>query len=207
VARIRQTGDHWQLFNENGECLQASKLVVAAGHQSASVLPATGELRLKPIRGQISCLPEDAFNLPRTVICGTKYLNPAMGGEAVTGATFDLRDNNPEETPQSHQDNLDELLQLLPSVHKNDQVAPEHLAGRVAFRCTTHDYQPVAGPMQDSSGRPAAENLFMFTGLGSKGLAWAPLLAEYLADCLTDQPRTLPGPLAKRVATGRLYRA
>jgi len=210
VARIRNTGDHWQLLNEDGKCLQAGKLVIAAGHQSASVLPATGELRLKPIRGQISCLPEDAFNLPRTVICGTKYLSPAMGGEAVTGATFDLRDNNPEETPQSHRDNLDELLQLLPSVHKpdqHDQIAPEQLAGRVAFRCTTHDYQPVAGPLQNSPGGPAAENLFMFTGLGSKGLAWAPLLAEYLADCLTDQPRTLPDFLAKRVATGRLYRA
>ncbi len=206
VAQIFRSDGHWQLLNEHSERLQAGKLVVAAGHQSASVLPATGELRLKPIRGQISRLPEDAFNLPQTVICGTKYLNPATNGEAVTGATFDLRDDNPDETPQSHRDNLNDLVQLLPSVRKREQLAPEELAGRVAFRCTTHDYQPVAGPMQAPSGEPAAENLFLLTGLGSKGLVWAPLLAEYLADCLTDQPQTLPRSLAKRVATGRLYR-
>lgn len=207
VAQIRQNDGQWHLLNEQGESLQASQLVIAAGHHSASVLPDSGELRLKPIRGQISCLPEEAFNLPRTVICGTKYLNPATNGEAVTGATFDLRDNNPEETPQSHRDNMDELMRLLPSVSKRQPLAPEHLTGRVAFRCTTHDYQPVAGPLEGSPGGSDTENLFLLTGLGSKGLVWAPLLAEYLADCLTGQPQALPRTLAKRVATGRLYRA
>ena len=80
---------------------------------------------------------------------------------------------------------------------------PAQLAGRVGFRCTTHDYQPVAGPLCDSQGLEV-EGLYLLTGMGSKGLTYAPLLAEFVADQLTGQPCALPMSLAKRVATGRM---
>ena len=85
------------------------------------------------------------------------------------------------------------------------ELDPASLDGKVGFRCTTHDYQPVAGPLMDARNQPL-EGINLFTGLGSKGLSYAPLLAEYLADRLSGQPSCLPESLAKRVATDRCHR-
>lgn len=205
VSKICRHVDHWYIENARGEKLEVSQLVIAGGHESASLVPVEGELRLKTIRGQITCLPEAAYNLPDVVICGSKYVNPANNGTGVTGATFDLRDNNPEVTEESHQENLEQLEQLLPSVRSGESPPAGQLAGRVSFRCTTHDYQPVAGELYDDSGH-RVPGVFMLTGLGSKGLVWAPLLAEYLADRITGQPPCLPVSLSRRVETRRLYR-
>ncbi|MBB5320402.1 bifunctional tRNA (5-methylaminomethyl-2-thiouridine)(34)-methyltransferase MnmD/FAD-dependent 5-carboxymethylaminomethyl-2-thiouridine(34) oxidoreductase MnmC [Marinobacter oulmenensis] len=204
VSHIERQGEHWLVHHDQGEPIRTLRLVVAGGHQSASLLPEGDRLRLKNIRGQISSLPAARFNLPDIVISGTKYLNPAHGDHAVTGATFDLHDDNPSETPESHRHNLQELRQMLPAVVGDDTVQPDTLTGRVSFRCTTHDYQPAAGPLSGAGGS-GPPGLYLLGGFGSKGLAWAPLLAEHLADCLTGQPSCLPAHLCRRVQPNRLY--
>lgn len=141
------------------------------------------------------------------MVCGSRYLNPVNAGEAVTGATFDLRSSNPALTEESQQENLKELEQMLPGVLRPDQASVEsgpELSGRVGFRCTTHDYQPVAGQLWDIDGS-AVPGAYLFTGLGSKGMTYAPLLAEYLADLLSDQPLSLPNRLRRRIETGRIH--
>lgn len=190
--------------------LKSDQLVICAGAQTPELFPqawlAPGEhLRLKPIRGQVSHLPAAAITSPSAVICGSRYLNPQHDGIAVTGATFDLRDGNPLPTTASHQENLTELDRLLPGVVNinHPAVADEILQGRVAFRCTTHDYQPVAGAIATQSMKTNA-GAWMFTGLGSKGLTYAPLLAEYLADRMCSQPAALPHALAHRLRVERV---
>ena len=96
---------------------------------------------------------------------------------------------------------------MLPAILKRkdaEKLDVSNLDGRVAFRCTTHDYQPVAGPVFNGQDNEL-EGLFLLTGLGSKGLTYAPVLAEYLADRLTEQPACLPAKLARRLETRRLY--
>lgn len=98
------------------------------------------------------------------------------------------------------------LTSMVPAALKGaaEKIDPAVLEGKVGFRCTTHDYQPVAGPLTDQAGR-ILEGIDLFTGLGSKGLTYAPLLAEYLADRITNQPRCLTVSLARRVATQRCH--
>jgi tRNA 5-methylaminomethyl-2-thiouridine biosynthesis bifunctional protein len=48
--------------------------------------------------------------------------------------------------------------------------------------------------------------VYLFTGLGSKGLTYSPLLAEYLGDLLSGQPPCLPANLIKRLETQRCHR-
>lgn len=129
-----------------------------------------------------------------------------MEGYAITGATFDLHDDNPEPTPDGHLENLAQLRELLPSVDLPDRLLPEYLEGRVAFRCTTHDYQPVAGQCPGNK-QPALPGLYLLTGFGSKGLVWAPLLAEFLSDRICQHPPCLNTRIARRVQTGRIYQA
>jgi tRNA 5-methylaminomethyl-2-thiouridine biosynthesis bifunctional protein len=48
--------------------------------------------------------------------------------------------------------------------------------------------------------------LYLLTGLGSKGLTYAPLLAEYLGDLISGQPACLPKNLVKRLETQRSHK-
>jgi len=182
-------------------------VVICAGHLSPTLIPLRNEFRFRTIRGQVSHLPEPSLNNPGVVLCGPGYINPAHKGIALTGASFDFHDHSPALSTESHCENLSMLASMVPASLKGpaEQIDPALLEGKVGFRCTTHDYQPVAGPLTDPTGH-ILEGIDLFTGLGSKGLSYAPLLAEYLADRITDQPQCLPASLARRVATQRCHK-
>lgn len=192
--------------------IRADQVVICAGHLSPQLIPGSGKYRFKAIRGQVTHVPESLIVNPQAVICGARYFNPACdnAGErsAVIGATFDLHSDEPDTTVESHRENIRELSAMVPQL-LDPQLAignlPEQFAGRVGFRCTTHDYQPVAGLMRDAEGQELT-GLYLLTGLGSKGLTYAPLLAEFVADQISGQPTALPGSLAKRLATRRMHR-
>ncbi|SNC74913.1 tRNA 5-methylaminomethyl-2-thiouridine biosynthesis bifunctional protein [Marinobacter sp. es.048] len=206
VKRLLPCNGKWHISADDGKTIAADRAVISSGHLSPGLIPVKGHFRLKAIRGQVSHLPAPAVINPNAVICGNRYLNPALGDIAVTGATFDLHDNNPLPTTESHDENIHELGSMLPSLFspRSDKPSGIDLDGRVAFRCTTHDYQPVAGPVFDGESANL-DDLYLFTGLGSKGLTYAPLLAEYLADQVTGQPACLPANLVRRLETRRLY--
>lgn len=201
VAGRRYQDGYWQITSGQGETLSADTLVLCAGHRIPELLP-QGLYRFKPIRGQVTLLSQETINQPSCVICGNRYLNPADNGQCLTGASFDLRDSNPKLTTASHRENLDELAGMLPGIFRAPPIATEPLAGRVGFRCTTHDYQPVAGPL-DTDDSDNSQAAYLLTGLGSKGLTYGPLLAEYLADVMTGQPRALPLSLSRRLRAER----
>ncbi len=139
---------------------------------------------------------------PRAVITGARYLTPPADGRAVTGATFDLRDPDPAPRADSHRENLDGLASMLPGlVDQSAELAPV-VGGRVGFRCTTHDYQPIAGAMVNGQGQ-TLEGAWLLTGLGSKGLMWGPLMAEYLADHILGEPTALSRSLIRRIDPSR----
>ena len=207
VSRLLPCNGQWHISMAEGSPIVADRVIICSGHLSPDLIPVKGRFRLKAIRGQVTHLPAPAITSPKAVICGNRYLNPSLGDFAVTGASFDLHDNNPLPTTGSHDENIREIVSMLPSLFSSNSDDPsgKDLDGRVAFRCTTHDYQPVAGPVFDGESA-CLEDLFLFTGLGSKGLSYAPLLAEYLADQLTGQPACLPANLVKRLETRRLFK-
>ncbi|MFP3441611.1 hypothetical protein R0K18_28165, partial [Pantoea sp. SIMBA_133] len=89
------------ISTENNRSITADRVVICSGHLSPELIPTKGRFRLKAIRGQVSHLPATALRSPTAVVCGNRYLNPALGEFAVTGATCDLRDNNPSPTVES----------------------------------------------------------------------------------------------------------
>jgi len=127
-----------------------------------------------------------------------RYLNPPSEGLSLAGATFDLHDQDPDPRADSDLENLEAIARL---TGRQKALPADSVAGhRVAFRCTTHDYQPVLGALEQPG-------LYAFTGLGSKGLSYAPLLAEHLADLLCQQPHSLPDNLAERLEPLRCRRS
>lgn len=204
VERLMPCNGKWHLSSCSGADISVDSVVIAAGHRTPELIPLKDEYRFKAIRGQVTHIPETLIRTPKAVICGQKYLNPGHAGVAVTGATFDLHSTTPSVTRDSTAENLEQVRAMLPDLF-NDGECQETLEGRVGFRCTTHDYQPVAGRMADSDGH-TLEGVYLLTGLGSKGLTYAPLLAEYVADSLTGQPESLPIALARSVRPARMCR-
>ncbi|WP_100640239.1 bifunctional tRNA (5-methylaminomethyl-2-thiouridine)(34)-methyltransferase MnmD/FAD-dependent 5-carboxymethylaminomethyl-2-thiouridine(34) oxidoreductase MnmC [Marinobacter salexigens] len=213
ITQMTASADGWHLLGPDSLTpnLYADRVVICAGHLSPQIIPGTGGFRFKAIRGQVTYLPDAIANSPKAVVCGARYLNPAHGDQdqkmAVIGATFDLHNTDPSTTVESHRENIQALSAMVPQMLSADLATgtlPEQLEGRVGFRCTTHDYQPVAGQFYNSEGREVT-GLYLLTGLGSKGLTYAPLLAEFVADQITGQPAALPALLAKRLASGRMH--
>ncbi len=199
VRDLQPQADGWTL-NSDTDSIAASNLVLCTGHRTPQLMPEGEHYRFKAIRGQVSYLKATDTPLPQVVLCGHRYINPPNAGISVTGATFDLKDGNPNLTEDSHRENMTVLKDMLPDLQIKNE--PQLLDGRVCFRCTTHDYQPVAGALQ-RDGQP---DLTLFTGLGSKGLSYAPLLAEFLADRLSGQPEALPLSLSERLNSQRCRR-
>lgn len=206
VHRLTPCNGKWHIAGNGEQDVVVDRVVICAGHQTPELIPLRGSFRFRAIRGQVSHLPSQSIACPDVVVCGSGYLNPAHRGMTMAGATFDLHDPSPKLSVDSHRDNLAMLDAMVPGAMNGTDIDPSALDGKVGFRCTTHDYQPVAGPLMDTYGQPL-EGIDLFTGLGSKGLSYAPLLAEYLADRLSGQPVCLPRSLAKRVATDRCHRA
>lgn len=207
VKKIESDGSGWTLVSSNGTSLEFDQLVICAGPDTPELIPLDSQFRIKRIRGQITEVPEDCINAPSVVVCGPGYLNPVHDGSALVGATFDLHDSSSAVSAQSDLENLDMLADLLPEALDASRITDiaAQSRGRVAFRCTTHDYQPLAGPMKTPDGA-VLNGLYLFTGLGSKGLTYAPLLAEYLGDLISGQPSCLPKNMVKRLETRRSHR-
>src|SRR5260221_4715259 len=139
-------------------------------------------LRLRRVRGQLTYLDAASFDAPRVVLLRGGRLLPPVDGLCVTGASFDIDDDDPAPRADSHAGNLERLSRILPL-----QAPLGDPQGRVAFRSVTPDRLPVVGPI--------AEGIFGAFAYGSRGLVWAALAAELLAAQLADEPLPLEGKL------------
>ena len=100
-------------------------------------------------------------------------------------------------------------------------IAKGQLQGRVGWRATAVDRLPLVGavPMQppfdtapDASPAalpdqprhwPRVPGLFVATGLGSRGLTWAPLVGRLIASWITGAPFPLPADLVDALDPAR----
>jgi len=93
-----------------------------------------------------------------------------------------------------------------------------HVQGRAALRCTSPDYLPLAGQLQDAGllaerfeigsrlgpeHLPWYQGLYVNTGHGSKGLLTAPLCAEIIASQLCGEPLPVDSGLMKALNPNR----
>jgi tRNA 5-methylaminomethyl-2-thiouridine biosynthesis bifunctional protein len=120
---------------------------------------------------------------------------PGSGG-VLFGATHDRGDEAADLRPADHARNLATLAAALPNLAARlDGVS---LEGRASVRAVTPDRLPSAGPVP---GSPAG--LYVLSGLGSRGFAHAPLLAEHVAALALDAPSPLPAPAQALVDPAR----
>ncbi|WP_448106792.1 bifunctional tRNA (5-methylaminomethyl-2-thiouridine)(34)-methyltransferase MnmD/FAD-dependent 5-carboxymethylaminomethyl-2-thiouridine(34) oxidoreductase MnmC [Pseudomonas azerbaijanoccidentalis] len=233
VVELRKVDGQWQAWD--GERLLASApVVVLAGAAEIQRFSETADLPLKRIRGQITRLQQTPQSQAlSTVVCAEGYVAPARLGEHTLGASFDFKSDDLTPTTAEHLGNLamlEEISHDLVIRLQVDNLEPESLQGRAAFRCTSPDYLPIVGPVADSQlfaqsyaalskdarqvpdiECPWLDGLYVNSGHGSRGLITAPLSGELLAAWLDNEPLPLPRSVAEachpnRFALRRLIR-
>ena len=219
VVELRRDGEHWQAW-DGERLLDAAPVVVLAGAAEVKRFPASAELPLKRIRGQITRLNETPSSQAlNTVVCAEGYVAPGRLGEHTLGASFDFKTDDLTPTTAEHLGNLELLREISADLTDRlgaNELPGEQLQGRAAFRCTSPDYLPIVGPLADKeafleayavlrkdarqvpqAGCPWLDGLYVNSGHGSRGLITAPLSGELIAAWLDNEPLPLPRSVAE----------
>jgi len=209
VAQLQHMPNgQWHALNAQGHCLaQADLVIVCAGPHSHTL--ATCALPLQPVRGQITwgLHATDASALPWPVqpLNGHGNLVPHLplddGPGWVLGATFErgciaLPLGNAD-VLAGHAANFAKLRLLAPKL----SLSASDVKHWAAVRCTTPDRLPVVGPLD--ARQPS---LWIYTGLGARGLTLSALCSELLAARLHAEPLPLAAPLAQALRSERYWR-
>jgi tRNA 5-methylaminomethyl-2-thiouridine biosynthesis bifunctional protein len=152
------------------------------------------------------------------------YLAPAHNGIHALGATYDRGGFDPSLWPQptTPDDDIRNFNGLPDSLRRLIQDAPPAGRGRASLRASTPDQLPVAGPVPDSDAYlqayahlridasvqaggapPLLPGLFVLSGLGSRGLVTAPLMAELVASLMFGEPLPVDRTLADALHPAR----
>jgi len=204
VAQLKPLASGWQVLDAAGNLLaQADVVVLSAGYASQALAMAVGALArdlapdLQPIRGQVTYgLQKDSAPLPPFPINGNGGLIPNIttpdGPQWLMGASYERDIDQPDIKQQDHADNLARLQTLLPQAADAlaDEFNPPRAQGWAGVRCATPNRLPLVMPLQ------GADQIWLCTGMGSRGLSFAALCAELLAARLHFEPLPIPLTLA-----------
>lgn len=219
VLQLRRVDGQWQAL-DGERVLAEAPVVVLAGAADIRRFEGCAGLPLKRIRGQITRLPLTAASQAlHTVVCADGYVAPPRHGEHTLGASFDFHGSDLTPTAEEHRSNLELLREISTDLAERlavDQLDPQRLQGRAAFRCTSPDYLPLVGPLADAeafAGTYAAlaknarqvpdapcpwlEGLYVNSGHGSRGLITAPLCGELVAAWINGDALPVPREIAE----------
>ena len=216
VASLRRDArGHWLLFDAAGRKLASATTVVLASAGGVSRLLGGERWPIEQRRGQLSSVAAWRWpTQPRRPIAGSGYVLPAFGGRIWFGATSRGDDVDPDVRDTDHAENLARLAALIAEA---PAIGLEALEGRVSFRYAGIDRLPLIGAVPatalgpqlreglnaSASPRPEqprfsarrAPGGFVFTALGSRGIAWSALGAQVVASAITGAPSPLEADL------------
>jgi tRNA 5-methylaminomethyl-2-thiouridine biosynthesis bifunctional protein len=211
VAQLVSHAKGWKALDGSGGLLaEAPLIVLAAAHASAELAEqiaglVDGEtlaptLELQPIRGQVSCglCPSQGGFMPAFPVNGNGSFIPEVPTEAglawFAGASFERDVAAPGIKQSDHGENFKRLQALLPSLaaHLADDFRHDRIQAWSGVRCATPNRLPVLGRLAST----AAGDVWISSGMGSRGLTLACLCAELLAAHLHGEPL----PLEQRLA-------
>lgn len=219
VHDLAAVDEQWQLVTSQG-AFSADNVILACSHEVLR-WPQTHALALSAVRGQVNYQASTSLLAPlKTVVCYQGYLTPAWQGLHCIGASYGRDQTNLGYNVSDEQENLHKLVATLPAL---SEVAQTTNSGRVSVRATCRDHFPMVGAapnkavqlkqfvklqQRQAQALPLAEDhggLYVMSGLGSRGVCSAPLLAELLAAQLCDEPYPLSRPILECLAPNRYW--
>lgn len=164
-------------FNSESIGIKAEKIIFCEGYHLHKN-PLFDFVKMNPAKGEVLLIhaPElsDDYILNKQV-----FVLPVGDHHFKVGSTYEWEDL----TEQTTQEGKDSILQRLENLIQVDYEVVNHWAG---VRPTISDRRPVLGL------HPDIKNVFVFNGLGTKGVMLAPKMASVFCDFLTIHNYTLP---------------
>jgi len=194
VARIERDETTWRALDADDHLIAEAPVLILANAADAKRLAPEARLTLSEVRGQVTYLPPSPERAVEIVVSGSGYVAPVPQGGHCAGASYHHDDGDTTVRASDHRDNLARAEAMLPGFTAG--IDPLTLGGWTGFRTTVPDRLPVFGAS-------AIEGLYTATGLGSRGLLWAPLGAELLACQLEGEPLPLSRDLAGAISPRR----
>ncbi|EQA55097.1 FAD-dependent 5-carboxymethylaminomethyl-2-thiouridine(34) oxidoreductase MnmC [Leptospira kmetyi] len=220
----------WELtLQESDRKVHADSIIFCNSHSIGKLVAPLFEgeepFPIRKVRGQLVSIKQtEASSKLSRILCAEHYFTPAIRGEHILGSTFDEFDLD----PQARNKDTEQLLQYIRTKYpsfdfKSDSVLEE----KVGFRAQTPDRFPVIGPIFDpkefkrtyrgidlpknaKKTYPALKTipgLYVFGGLGSRGILSSFLGAEILASLILGEPAPVESSLLESLHPARfLYR-
>lgn len=230
VNSFEQIGSSWKLdLKESDQKILADSIIFCnsylIGKLASSLFEGEEIFPINKVRGQLISLKEteNSSRVPN-ILCAEHYLTPSVQGEHVLGSTFDEFDLN----PKPRKKDTDLLLQYVqtkyPTLRFDSNCV---LSEKTGFRAQTPDRFPIIGPIFDPKifqetykeiDLPRNRNkkfpnlkvipgLYVFGGLGSRGILSSFLGAEILASLILGEPAPVEFSLLESLHPARfLYR-
>lgn len=210
LMTLTSVDDRWTIkWNDGSE--STYDIVILAVGSDCQQMEFTKHLKTRLVRGQVEAIPSqkplDSLN---TVLCHKGYLTPAYQGKHALGSTYVKNDTSTDYRAKEQALNIAMQSKALDQSTWAEGVKGE-LEGRAAIRCTAPDHLPIVGAIPDIQAQQHLykdlykalpshrystpkdhKNLFVLTGLGSRGLTTSALMAEILASQILDHPLPLP---------------
>jgi hypothetical protein len=149
----------------------ASNIIFCEGNQ-ISKNPYFNYLPLKPTKGELLTIEIKNLNIDKVVNKGF-FILPIGGNKFKVGATYNWKDLTDKNTEEGKQELIDKIKSVLPHEFK----IIEHKAG---IRPTVIDRRPLIGE------HPEHKNMFVFNGMGTKGVMIAPYYAKQFTEHLIE---------------------
>lgn len=212
VARIERRDGVWHALDAAGAALDQAPFIVLANAQDALRLAGCAAWPVRPVRGQIStaAMPSH-LQLPSLPVAGGGYVIPPVDGRLLFGATAQAGDMDPSLRETDHRYNLAQLQRLLA---QPVQLEVSALGGRTGWRCVSDDRLPLIGAVPEPMAAQAAtaeqarfvarqDGLYVFSGLGSRGITWGALGGQLVASMIAGAPAPVSASLMEAVDPAR----
>jgi tRNA 5-methylaminomethyl-2-thiouridine biosynthesis bifunctional protein len=194
VSRLEREGSAWRALDANDRVIAEAPVMVVASAIDAKRLVPEARLALSSVRGQVTYLPPSPRRSLEVIVSGSGYVAPLPEGGHCAGASYHHDDPDTAVRAADHRENLERAESMLPGF--TEGLRPMDLDGWTGYRTTVPDRLPIFGPTEIAGVCTA-------TGLGSRGLLWAPLGAELLACQLEGEPLPLGRDMAGAISPRR----
>ena len=215
VDTLRQTDHGWAAYDADGTLIAEADIVVLANATDAPRLaePYSAALPIRAARGQTTVMASPVAPAPKAVLCRNGYWTPSIDGLSICGASFIVDDTSRELRITEHADNLATIRAMTDGT---DLTWPEAdnpgLGGKVGLRPVVPDRLPLVGQLparedvaiatvasRSRAARARVPGLYVNSGFGARGILFATLCAELLANQISGEPLPLPKDLVRAI--------
>lgn len=185
---IEKRKNLWELNFTTSSSIKARNLVFATG-SSIILSRYWKDLPIHPVKGQLATLePESPLSFSHA-ISARGYMTSMDAAQFVVGSTYEHSFDDESTDEEGLEYLLGKFKKVLPQLHDNSNVVHQW----AGVRASTPNRMPILGE------HPSYQNMFVFAGLGSKGLLYSGYLAECLKNYLLERKE-----LPEEVSIGRL---